>query len=54
MSTLGHQSFAMPEFCRAIATRPVIGMLNIGGSFVFAFRLALRAQDFAINDRLRL
>jgi site-specific recombinase len=38
----------------AVAALPVIGLLNVGVSFFFAFRVALRAHDVSDVGRRRL
>ncbi|MFC5496338.1 site-specific recombinase [Caenimonas terrae] len=50
----GPQVLGMPELWWCIAAIPFIAMLNLGVSFYFAFRLALRAHSVVRADRLRI
>jgi len=43
-----------PALWWAVAAIPVIGALNVGVSFYFAFRLALRAHSVSLGDRARI
>ncbi|MCL4771408.1 MAG: recombinase, partial [Burkholderiaceae bacterium] len=53
-ASLGLQSLHMPAFWWAVALIPLNGALNVGVSFVLAFRLALRAQNVSGVDRSRI
>lgn len=50
----GPQVLHMSELWWCVAAIPLIGMLNLGVSFYFAFRLALRAHSVGGVDRLRI
>ncbi|MDB5944074.1 MAG: putative rane protein [Ramlibacter sp.] len=50
----GPQALRMPELWWCVAAIPLIGMLNLGVSFYFAFRLALRAHSVVGADRRRI
>ncbi len=50
----GPKVLRMPELWWCVAAIPLIGMLNLGVSFYFAFRLALRAHSVGSADRLRI
>ncbi|MDB5947426.1 MAG: putative rane protein [Ramlibacter sp.] len=50
----GPQALRMPELWWCVAAIPLIGMLNLGVSFYFAFRMALRAHSVGGADRLRI
>ena len=50
----GPDALRMPELWWCVAAIPLIGMLNLGVSFYFAFRLALRAHSVVGADRLRI
>ncbi|MDD2545051.1 MAG: site-specific recombinase [Burkholderiaceae bacterium] len=53
-AALGTQVLQLPAFWWAVATLPLLGMLNVGVSFYLAFRLALRAQSVSGVDRSRI
>ena len=53
-SAYGPQVLGMPELWWCVAAIPLIGMLNLGVSFYFAFRLALRAHSVGSLDRSRI
>ena len=44
----------LPQLWWCAAAIPLIGMLNLGVSFYFAFRLALRAHSVSGVDRARI
>jgi site-specific recombinase len=50
----GPEVLRMPQLWWCVAAIPLIGMLNLGVSFYFAFRLALRAHSVGRPDRLRI
>jgi site-specific recombinase len=50
----GPEVLRMPQLWWCVAAIPLIGMLNLGVSFYFAFRLALRAHSVNRVDRLRI
>ena len=50
----GPQVLRMSELWWCVAAIPLIGMLNLGVSFYFAFRLALRAHSVVGADRRRI
>ena len=50
----GPQVLGMSQFWWCVAAIPLIGMLNLGVSFYFAFRLALRAHSVDRTDRRRI
>lgn len=51
LSSLGTGALSTPAFWWAVAAIPCVGALNILGSFVLAFRVALVAHNVAVNDR---
>lgn len=51
---LGWQALHSPALWWAVATLPLMGMLNVGVSFYLAFRLALRAHNVSGVDRARI
>ncbi len=53
-ATLGLQVLNQPEFWWCVAGIVVTGVLNVGVSFYFAFRLALRAHNVSRVDRSRI
>lgn len=53
-AAFGPQVLRMSELWWCVAAIPLIGMLNLGVSFYFAFRLALRAHSVVGADRLRI
>ena len=44
-ATLGLQVLQHPDFWWAVAALPLIGLMNVGVSYFFAFRVALSAHD---------
>ena len=50
----GSDALRMPQLWWCVAAIPFIAMLNLGVSFYFAFRLALRAHSVGGIDRLRI
>ena len=50
----GPEVLRMSALWWCVAAIPLIGMLNLGVSFYFAFRLALRAHSVGRTDRLRI
>jgi site-specific recombinase len=50
----GPEVLQMPQLWWCVAAIPLIAMLNLGVSFYFAFRLALRAHSVTRVDRLRI
>jgi site-specific recombinase len=53
-ATLGWDVVNSPELWWAVAAIPLIGLLNVGVSFLFAFRVALRAHDVSAFSRKRI
>jgi site-specific recombinase len=53
-ASLGLAVLRMPEFWWCVASIPVIGALNLGVSFYFAFRLAILSHGIGAVDRARL
>ena len=53
-ASFGLDAFKIPAFWWALVTVPLIGILNVGVSFYFAFRLALRAHNVSGLDRRRI
>jgi site-specific recombinase len=53
-ASLGLQAFHHAAIWWAIAAIPLIGALNLGVSFYFAFRLALQAHNVSGVDRARI
>ena len=54
MGTLGPAALTLPAFWWAVAAIPFIGALNLGVSFLLAFRLAVRARGIQVQDRARV
>jgi site-specific recombinase len=54
LGTLGPAALTLPAFWWAVAAIPVIGALNLGVSFLLAFRLAIRARGIQVQDRARV
>jgi site-specific recombinase len=50
----GRDALFMPAVWWCVAAIPLIGMLNLGVSFYFAFRLALRAHSVSRVNRARI
>ncbi len=53
-ASLGLDAFKQPALWWCIASIPLIGALNLGVSFYFAFRLALQAHSVSGVDRARI
>lgn len=53
-ASLGPEAFRHAAIWWAIASIPLIGALNLGVSFYFAFRLALQAHNVSRLDRARI
>ena len=53
-ASLGVDIFHQSAFWWCLAGLAVTGVLNVGVSFAFAFRLALRAHDVTVPDRKRI
>ena len=53
-AALGWDVVHTPELWWAVAAIPLIGLLNVGVSFLFAFRVALRAHDVSAFSRTRI
>jgi site-specific recombinase len=53
-ASLGLDAFRTPAIWWCIAAIPLIGALNLGVSFYFAFRLALQAHNVSGVDRARI
>lgn len=53
-ASLGLDAFRHPAIWWCIASIPLIGALNLGVSFYFAFRLALQAHNVSGVDRARI
>ncbi len=53
-ASLGLDAFRQPALWWCIASIPLIGALNLGVSFYFAFRLALQAHNVSGVDRARI
>lgn len=54
LGTLGPAALSLPAFWWAVAAIPFIGALNLGVSFLLAFRLAVRARGIQVQDRARV
>ncbi|MFZ3139857.1 site-specific recombinase [Polaromonas sp.] len=53
-ASLGLEAFRQAAFWWSVASIPLIGTLNLGVSFYFAFRLALQAHNVSKLDRARI
>ena len=53
-ASLGLEAFRHAAFWWSMASIPLIGALNLGVSFYFAFRLALQAHNVSQLDRARI
>jgi site-specific recombinase len=53
-ASIGLPALQQPALWWAVAAIPVIGAMNVGVSFYFAFRLALRAHSVSRFDRARI
>ena len=53
-ASLGLDAFRQAAFWWSMASIPLIGALNLGVSFYFAFRLALQAHNVSKLDRARI
>ncbi len=53
-ATLGNAVFNQADFWWAVAAIPLIGLMNVGVSYFFAFRVALRAHDVSDISRSRI
>lgn len=53
-ASLGLETLKLPIFWWCVASIPLIGALNLGVSFYFAFRLALQAHNVSGVDRARI
>lgn len=53
-ASLGLEAFRQPAIWWCMAAIPLIGALNLGVSFYFAFRLALQAHNVGVADRARI
>ena len=53
-ASLGLEAFRQGAFWLSVASIPLIGALNLGVSFYFAFRLALQAHNVSKLDRARI
>ncbi len=53
-ASIGLPSLQQPALWWAVAAIPLIGAMNVGVSFYFAFRLALRAHSVSRFDRARI
>ena len=53
-ASLGLEAFRHAAIWWCIAAIPLIGALNLGVSFYFAFRLALQANNVSTRDRARI
>ena len=53
-ASLGLEAFRQGAFWWSVASIPLIGALNLGVSFYFAFRLALQAHNVSKLDRARI
>ena len=53
-ASLGLEVWRLPAFWWSVASIPLIGALNLGVSFYFAFRLALQAHNVSKLDRARI
>ena len=51
LGALGVEALRMPAVWWCVAAIPVIGLLNLGVSFVLAFRVALRARNIPFDAR---
>ncbi len=50
-ASLGTEVLQQPEFWWAVAAIPLIGLMNVGVSYFFAFRVALRAHEVSAMGR---
>lgn len=53
-ASIGLPALHQPALWWAVAAIPLIGAMNVGVSFYFAFRLALRAHSVSRFDRARI
>lgn len=53
-ASLGWEVVRSPALWWAVASIPLIGVLNLGVSFTLAFRVALRAHNVSGVDRVRI
>jgi site-specific recombinase len=53
-ASLGLEAFRHAALWWSMASIPLIGALNLGVSFYFAFRLALQAHNVSKRDRARI
>ncbi|MDB5879741.1 MAG: recombinase, partial [Variovorax sp.] len=53
-ASIGLPVIHQPALWWAVAAIPLIGAMNVGVSFYFAFRLALRAHSVSRFDRARI
>ena len=54
VASLGTPVLQERAFWWCVASIPLIGALNLGVSFYFAFRVALRAHNVSVADRARI
>ena len=54
LGALGWGMFSEPAFWWCVAAVPLIGALNVGVSFLLAFRVALRSRGVRVADRSRI
>jgi site-specific recombinase len=54
VGALGPALLREPDFWWCLASIPVVGVLNLGVSFVLAFRVALASRGLRVRDRSRL
>ena len=50
-ASLGSEVLQHPDFWWAVGAIPLIGLVNVGVSFFFAFRVALRAHEVSDVSR---
>jgi site-specific recombinase len=53
-SSLGWDIVYQSDWWWAVASIPLIGVLNVGVSFYLAFRVASRARSFSREDRIQI
>lgn len=54
LGTLGWDMLYEPAFWWCVAAIPLTGLLNVGVSFAFALRVAIRSRGVKVKDRSRL
>ena len=54
LGTFGTAALQQPAFWWCVAAIPLTGLLNVGVSFAFAFRVALRSRGLRVRERAAL